>query len=211
MIGLIALLVIVSTIFLISLAYERHTIYLVIADAREVDVAKIKKSFPFVKIIVTGIGPHRLALALQNFKFKSSDIVINVGTVGSTVLKPGTAFFPTNIYSASGMKELFLSMSYNSIFGFIPRTLFSSDKFVSLDYMSDKKYHSIIDKYDSFDMEAFYLANRISKDADPDFICLKIVSDACDSTIENWEKTVENTRNQLTEYTLKLIAHAKNF
>ncbi|MBR7114341.1 MAG: hypothetical protein IKC66_00155, partial [Alistipes sp.] len=89
----------------------------------------------------------------------------------------------------------------------------SSDNFIGADTPAEQR--RLIEPHDCMDMESYAIVRatkfyaRQSGKAVPQIYMLKVVSDACDGTIEDWESRVERLRPTLIEAARELIAVLK--
>ena len=89
----------------------------------------------------------------------------------------------------------------------------SSDNFIGADTPAEQR--RLIEPHDCMDMESYAIVRatkfyaRQSGKAEPKMYMLKVVSDACDGTIEDWESRVERLQPTLVEAAKELIEAIK--
>lgn len=138
------------------------------------------------------------------------DAVINVGTCGSFRHPFGTLLRPSAVVQG----DIYI----DSIFATEPELLAtgdkgyaiaSSDNFIGADTPIEQR--RLIESYDCMDMESYAIVRAVRYAANhgqkcPEIYMLKIVSDACDGTPEDWESRIRTLRPKVVSAVEELIA-----
>lgn len=138
------------------------------------------------------------------------DVVINVGTCGSfrhpfgTLLRP-SAVVQGDIY----IDSIFATEPEQLATGDEGCVIASSDNFIGADTPAQQR--QLIEPYDCMDMESYAIVRAVRYAAvhgmcSPELYMLKVVSDACDGTPEDWESRIVRLRPTLVEAAEELVA-----
>lgn len=147
-----------------------------------------------------GVGKLRAFEAtLEALRQREYDVVINLGTCGSfrhpfaTLLKPSKVV-QGDIY----IDSLFATEPETLTTGREECSIVSSDNFIGVDTPASQR--RLIEPHDCMDMESYAIVRAVkfyaaqSRREEPEIHLLKVVSDACDGTIEDWESRIERLR-----------------
>lgn len=137
--------------------------------------------------------------------------IINVGTCGSFHHPAATILYPSSvvqgdIYIASD----FATQPINLGTGDEGVKIVSSDNFIGSDTAPSQV--KLLQTYDCMDMESYAIMRAIefhskqNEKRQAEVHMIKIVSDAADSTLEDWAAKIESLQADLTEATLAKIA-----
>lgn len=190
-------------------------ILLLVAVEAEIGGQGIEQLKGECDICFVGVGKLRafeatLAALVQD----EYDAVINIGTCGSFRHPYGMLLRPSTVVQG----DIYI----DSIFATEPELLgtgdegcsiASSDNFIGADTSAEQR--RLIEPHDCMDMESYAIVRatkfyaRQSGKAEPKMYMLKVVSDACDGTIEDWESRVERLRPTLVEAAKELIEAIK--
>lgn len=190
-------------------------ILLLVAVEAEIGTQGIEQLKGACDICFVGVGKLRAyeatLAALTQGKY---EVVINIGTCGSFRHPFGTLLKPSAVVQG----DIYI----DSIFSTEPELLgtgdegcsiASSDNFIGADTPAEQR--RLIEPHDCMDMESYAIVRatkfyaRQSGKAVPRIYMLKVVSDACDGTIEDWESRVERLRPTLIEAARELVAELK--
>ena len=190
-------------------------ILLLVAVEAEIGAHGIEQLKGACDICFVGVGKLRAYEAtLAALSQGEYEAVINIGTCGSFRHPFGTLLRPSAVVQG----DIYI----NSIFSTEPELLgtgdegcsiASSDNFIGADTPAEQR--RLIEPHDCMDMESYAIVRatkfyaRQSGKAVPQIYMLKVVSDACDGTIEDWESRVERLRPTLIEAARELIAELK--
>lgn len=190
-------------------------ILLLVAVEAEIGTQGIEQLKGACDICFVGVGKLRAYEAtLAALSQGEYDAVINIGTCGSFRHPFGTLLQPSAVVQG----DIYI----DSIFSTEPELLgtgdegcsiASSDNFIGADTPAEQR--RLIEPHDCMDMESYAIVRatkfyaRQSGKAVPQIYMLKVVSDACDGTIEDWESRVERLRPTLIEAARELIAVLK--
>lgn len=190
-------------------------ILLLVAVEAEIGAQGIEQLKGACDICFVGVGKLRAYEAtLAALAQGEYDAVINIGTCGSFRHPFGTLLQPSAVVQG----DIYI----DSIFSTEPELLgtgdegcsiASSDNFIGADTPAEQR--RLIEPHDCMDMESYAIVRatkfyaRQSGKAVPRIYMLKVVSDACDGTIEDWESRVERLRPTLIEAARELIAELK--
>ena len=190
-------------------------ILLLVAVEAEIGTQGIEQLKGACDICFVGVGKLRAYEAtLAALSQGEYDAVINIGTCGSFRHPFGTLLRPSAVVQG----DIYI----DSIFSTEPELLgtgdegcsiASSDNFIGADTPAEQR--RLIEPHDCMDMESYAIVRatkfyaRQSGKAVPQIYMLKVVSDACDGTIEDWESRVERLRPTLIEAARELIAVLK--
>lgn len=190
-------------------------ILLLVAVEAEIGAQGIEQLKGACDICFVGVGKLRAYEAtLAALSQGEYDAVINIGTCGSFRHPFGTLLQPSAVVQG----DIYI----DSIFSTEPELLgtgdegcsiASSDNFIGADTPAEQR--RLIEPHDCMDMESYAIVRatkfyaRQSGKAVPQIYMLKVVSDACDGTIEDWESRVERLRPTLIEAARELIAELK--
>lgn len=190
-------------------------ILLLVAVEAEIGAQGIEQLKGACDICFVGVGKLRAYEAtLAALAQGEYEAVINIGTCGSFRHPFGTLLRPSAVVQG----DIYI----DSIFSTEPELLgtgdegcsiASSDNFIGADTPAEQR--RLIEPHDCMDMESYAIVRatkfyaRQSGKAVPQIYMLKVVSDACDGTIEDWESRVERLRPTLIEAARELIAELK--
>ena len=190
-------------------------ILLLVAVEAEIGAQGIEQLKGACDICFVGVGKLRAYEAtLAALSQGEYEAVINIGTCGSFRHPFGTLLQPSAVVQG----DIYI----DSIFSTEPELLgtgdegcsiASSDNFIGADTPAEQR--RLIEPHDCMDMESYAIVRatkfyaRQSGKAVPQIYMLKVVSDACDGTIEDWESRVERLRPTLIEAARELIAELK--
>ena len=162
---------------------------------------------------MTGMGKllafESTLAALQQGEY---DTVINIGTCGSfchpfaTVLRPKVVA-QGDVYIDA--ESVFYSEPEVLTTGDERCRIASSDNFIGVD--TPETLRRLIEPYDCMDMESYAIvrairfhATQLAK-AMPDIYMIKVVSDGCDGTVDDWQTRIERLRPTLLAAAQQLI------
>lgn len=190
-------------------------ILLLVAVEAEIGAQGIEQLKGACDICFVGVGKLRAYEAtLAALAQGEYEAVINIGTCGSFCHPFGTLLRPSAVVQG----DIYI----DSIFSTEPELLgtgdegcsiASSDNFIGADTPAEQR--RLIEPHDCMDMESYAIVRatkfyaRQSGKAVPRIYMLKVVSDACDGTIEDWESRVERLRPTLVKAAGELIAVLK--
>ena len=190
-------------------------ILLLVAVEAEIGGQGIEQLKGECDICFVGVGKLRAFEAtLAALTQGEYDAMINIGTCGSFRHPYGTLLRPSTVVQG----DIYI----DSIFATEPELLgtgdegcsiASSDNFIGADTPAEQR--RLIEPHDCMDMESYAIVRatkfyaRQSGKAEPKMYMLKVVSDACDGTIEDWESRVERLRPTLVEAAKELIEAIK--
>lgn len=190
-------------------------ILLLVAVEAEIGAQGIEQLKGACDICFVGVGKLRAYEAtLAALAQGEYEAVINIGTCGSFRHPFGTLLRPSAVVQG----DIYI----DSIFSTEPELLgtgdegcsiASSDNFIGADTPAEQR--RLIEPHDCMDMESYAIVRatkfyaRQSGKAVPQIYMLKVVSDACDGTIEDWESRVERLRPTLVKAAGELIAELK--
>lgn len=190
-------------------------ILLLVAVEAEIGAQGIEQLKGACDICFVGVGKLRAYEAtLAALTQGEYEAVINIGTCGSFSHPFGTLLRPSAVVQG----DIYI----DSIFSTEPELLgtgdegcsiASSDNFIGADTPAEQR--RLIEPHDCMDMESYAIVRatkfyaRQSGKAVPQIYMLKVVSDACDGTIEDWESRVERLRPTLIEAARELVAVLK--
>ena len=162
---------------------------------------------------MTGIGKILAYEAtLAALRDKEYDTVINIGTCGSfrhpfaTVLRPsvvaqGDVYIDPN--------SIFYSTPEQLTTGDEECSIASSDNFIGVD--TPETLRRLIEPYDCMDMESYAIVRAVRFHAkqegcaEPAIHMIKVVSDGCDGSVEDWQTRIERLRPTLLAAAEKLL------
>lgn len=190
-------------------------ILLLVAVEAEIGAQGIEQLKGACDICFVGVGKLRAYEAtLAALAQGEYEAVINIGTCGSFRHPFGTLLQPSAVVQG----DIYI----DSIFSTEPELLgtgdegcsiASSDNFIGADTPTEQR--RLIEPHDCMDMESYAIVRatkfyaRQSGKAVPQIYMLKVVSDACDGTIEDWESRVERLRPTLVKAARELVAELK--
>lgn len=190
-------------------------ILLLVAVEAEIGAQGIEQLKGACDICFVGVGKLRAYEAtLAALSQGEYEAVINIGTCGSFRHPFGTLLQPSAVVQG----DIYI----DSIFSTEPELLgtgdegcsiASSDNFIGADTPAEQR--RLIEPHDCMDMESYAIVRatkfyaRQSGKAVPQIYMLKVVSDACDGTIEDWESRVERLRPTLVKAARELVAVLK--
>ena len=190
-------------------------ILLLVAVEAEIGAQGIEQLKGACDICFVGVGKLRAYEAtLAALTQGEYEAVINIGTCGSFRHPFGTLLKPSAVVQG----DIYI----DSIFSTEPELLgtgdegcsiASSDNFIGADTPAEQR--RLIEPHDCMDMESYAIVRATkfyaqqSGKAVPRIYMLKVVSDACDGTIEDWESRVERLRPTLVKAARELVAVLK--
>ena len=190
-------------------------ILLLVAVEAEIGAQGIEQLKGACDICFVGVGKLRAYEAtLAALTQGEYEAVINIGTCGSFRHPFGTLLKPSAVVQG----DIYI----DSIFSTEPELLgtgdegcsiASSDNFIGADTPAEQR--RLIEPHDCMDMESYAIVRATkfyaqqSGKAVPQIYMLKVVSDACDGTIEDWESRVERLRPTLVKAARELVAVLK--
>lgn len=190
----------------------RNRILLLIAVAEELGHKALEQISTRCDIALTGVGKlnafEATLLALQKDEY---DVIINLGTCGSSkhsagsVLRPGT-IAQGDIYIDSP----FATAPINIATGNAEQSICSSDNFIGAD--TPPSQLQLLEPYDCFEMESYAIVRAIEFYARqgnhkmPTIEMIKVVSDSGDETLEDWSTRLENLRATLCNALNEVLA-----
>ena len=162
---------------------------------------------------MTGMGKllafESTLAALQQGEY---DTIINIGTCGSfrhpfaTVLRPRVVA-QGDVYIDA--ESVFYSEPEILATGNENCKIASSDNFIGVD--TPETLRRLIEPYDCMDMESYAIVRAVrfhatqQAKAMPEIYMIKVVSDGCDGTVDDWQTRIERLRPTLLEAALQLI------
>lgn len=180
-----------------------HKILLLIAVAEELGDKALTQISTRCDIALTGVGKlnayEATLLALQKDEY---DVVINLGTCGSSKHSAGSVLRPSTI--AQGdiyINSPFASAPINIATGNAEQSICSSDNFIGAD--TPPSQLRLLEPYDCFDMESYAIVRAIefysrqNNRQTPTIEMIKVVSDSADETLEDWNARLEHLRTTL--------------
>ncbi|MBP3564907.1 MAG: hypothetical protein J6J77_04635 [Alistipes sp.] len=180
-----------------------HKILLLIAVAEELGDKALTQISTRCDIALTGVGKlnayEATLLALQKDEY---DVVINLGTCGSSKHAAGSVLRPSTI--AQGdiyIDSPFASAPINIATGNTEQSICSSDNFIGADTLPSQL--RLLEPYDCFDMESYAIVRAIefysrqNSRQTPTIEMIKVVSDSADETLEDWSARLEHLRTTL--------------
>ena len=160
-----------------------------------------------------GVGKLRAYEAtLRALREENYDVVINVGTCGSfrhpfaTVLRPKVVA-QGDVYIDA--ESVFYSEPELLTTGDEGCRIASSDNFIGVD--TPETLRRLIEPYDCMDMESYAIVRAIrfhatqQAKAMPEIHMIKVVSDGCDGTVDDWQTRIERLRPTLLAAAQQLI------
>lgn len=180
-----------------------HKILLLIAVAEELGDKALTQISTRCDIALTGVGKlnayEATLLALQKDEY---DVVINLGTCGSSKHVAGSVLRPSTI--AQGdiyIDSPFASAPINIATGNAEQSICSSDNFIGADTLPSQL--RLLEPYDCFDMESYAIVRAIefysrqNSHQMPTIEMIKVVSDSADETLGDWSARLEHLRTTL--------------
>ena len=181
----------------------RNRILLLIAVTEELGHKALEQISTRCDIALTGVGKlnafEATLLALQKDEY---DVIINLGTCGSSKHSAGNVLRPSTI--AQGdiyIDSPFATKPIHLATGNAEQSICSSDNFIGADTPSSQL--QLLEPYDCFDMESYAIIRAIdyyskhSNRTRPTIEMIKVVSDSGDETLEDWSTRLENLRATL--------------
>lgn len=181
----------------------RNRILLLIAVAKELGHKALEQISTRCDVALTGVGKlnafEATFSALQQGEY---DVVINLGTCGSSKHSAGNVLRPSTI--AQGdiyIDSPFATAPINIATGNAEQSICSSDNFIGVD--TPPAQLQLLEPYDCFDMESYAIIRAIdyyskhSNRTRPTIEMIKVVSDSGDETLEDWSTRLENLRATL--------------
>lgn len=184
---------------------KKNNILMLVALEAELGAESVALLSERCDVRMTGIGKIlSYEATLAALREGDYDTVINIGTCGSfrhpfaTVLRP----------SVVAQGDVYIDP--NSIFYSAPEQLAtgdegcaiaSSDNFIGVD--TPESLRRLIEPYDCMDMESYAIVRAVrflAKQegcAEPTIHMIKVVSDGCDGSVEDWQTRIERLRPTL--------------
>lgn len=165
--------------------------------------AEAAKEFSECEVLYTGVGKVNAAYHLtKKLAHENYDLVINLGTAGSTEFNRGTVVCcPTFIQrdmdaQALGFKKFETPFSHQSPvleYGLkienLPLGICGSGDQFEMEHLNPE--------YNVIEMEAFAIAS-VCKEENLPFLCLKYISDGADgNAVEDWQEEVKKASKAL--------------
>lgn len=188
-----------------------NKILILLAVKEELGRENVAKLAEQHDVAITGVGKLRAYEAtLKALQQKEYKTVINVGTSGSFRHNIGTILSPSKVVQG----DIYI----DSIFATQPELLdtgdpdisiVSSDDFIGSDTPELKR--RLLEPHDCMDMESYAMVRAIKLHSElngtqtPKIHILKIISDACDGTVEDWNSRIVRLRPHLFEALYNLI------
>lgn len=176
---------------------------MLIAVAKELGHKALEQISTRCDVALTGVGKlnafEATFSALQQGEY---DVVINLGTCGSSKHSAGNVLRPSTI--AQGdiyIDSPFATAPINIATGNAEQSICSSDNFIGVD--TPPAQLQLLEPYDCFDMESYAIIRAIdyyskhSNRTRPTIEMIKVVSDSGDETLEDWSTRLENLRATL--------------
>lgn len=167
---------------------------------------------------MTGIGKILAYEAtLAALREGDYDTIINIGTCGSFRHPFATVLHPSVVAQGD------VYIDPNSIFYSAPEQLStgdegcsiaSSDNFIGVD--TPETLRRLIEPYDCMDMESYAIVRAVRFHAkqegcaEPTIHMIKVVSDGCDGSVEDWQTRIERLRPTLLDAAQKLLDEINN-
>ena len=190
----------------------RNRILLLIAVAKELGHKALEQISTRCDVALTGVGKlnafEATFSALQQGEY---DVVINLGTCGSSKHSAGSILQPSTI--AQGdiyIDSPFATAPINIATGNAEQSICSSDNFIGVD--TPPAQLQLLEPYDCFDMESYAIIRAIdyyskhSNRTRPTIEMIKVVSDSGDETLEDWSTRLENLRTTLCNALNEVLA-----
>ena len=190
----------------------RNRILLLIAVAEELGHKALEQISTRCDIALTGVGKlnafEATLLALQKDEY---DVIINLGTCGSSKHSAGSVLRPSTI--AQGdiyIDSPFATKPIHLATGNAEQSICSSDNFIGVD--TPPAQLQLLEPYDCFDMESYAIIRAIdfyskrNNRTRPTIEMIKIVSDSGDETLEDWSTRLENLRATLCNALNEVLA-----
>lgn len=143
---------------------------------------------------------------------KEYDTIINIGTCGSYRHPFATVLRPKRIAQGDvyiDPESVFYSEPEILDTGDEGCAIASSDNFIGVD--TPENLRRLIEPYDCMDMESYAIVRAIrfhsaqQGKAMPKIHMIKVVSDGCDGTVDDWQTRIERLRPTLLSATQQLI------
>ena len=188
-------------------------ILLLVALEAELGAENIAILSQLCDVRMTGMGKllafESTLAALQQGEY---DTVINIGTCGSfrhpsaTVLRPNVVA-QGDVYIDA--ESVFYSEPELLTTGDEGCRIASSDNFIGVD--TPETLRRLIEPYDCMDMESYAIVRAVRFYATqqaktlPEIHMIKVVSDGCDGTVDDWQTRIERLRPTLLAAAQQLI------
>ena len=184
---------------------KKNNILMLVALEAELGAESVALLSERCDVRMTGIGKIlSYEATLAALREGDYDTVINIGTCGSfrhpfaTVLRPsvvaqGDVYIDPNSIFYSAPEQLATGDEGCSIA--------SSDNFIGVD--TPESLRRLIEPYDCMDMESYAIVRAVrflAKQegcAEPTIHMIKVVSDGCDGSVEDWQTRIERLRPTL--------------
>ena len=188
-------------------------ILLLVALEAELGAENVAILSQLCDVRMTGMGKllafESTLAALQSGEY---DTVINIGTCGSfrhpfaTVLRPNIVA-QGDVYIDA--ESVFYSEPELLTTGDEGCRIASSDNFIGVD--TPETLRRLIEPYDCMDMESYAIVRAVrfyatqQAKALPEIHMIKVVSDGCDGTVDDWQTRIERLRPTLLAAAQQLI------
>ena len=192
---------------------KKNNILMLVALEAELGAESVALLSERCDVRMTGIGKILAYEAtLAALREGDYDTIINIGTCGSfrhpfaTVLRPsvvaqGDVYIDPNSIFYSAPEQLTTGDEGCSIA--------SSDNFIGVD--TPETLRRLIEPYDCMDMESYAIVRAVRFHAkqegcaEPTIHMIKVVSDGCDGSVEDWQTRIERLRPTLLAAAEKLL------
>lgn len=192
-----------------------NKILILLAVAEELGQENLATLATQCDICLTGVGKLRAFEAtLKALQKQEYHTIINVGTSGSFRHPIGTILRPSSVVQGDiYIDSIFATQPEELATGDKNISIVSSDDFIGSDTPEQKR--SLLEPHDCMDMESYAMIRAIKFHSEfrgkemPETHILKIVSDACDGTVEDWSSRIERLRPSLYTALCQLIESIK--
>ncbi len=192
---------------------KRGKILLLVALEAELGAENVATLSELCDIRMTGMGKllafESTLAALQEDEY---DTIINIGTCGSFLHPFATVLRPKCV--AQGDVYIDPESVFYSAPEILPTgdegcSIASSDNFIGAD--TPETLRRLIEPYDCMDMESYAIVRAVrfhtaqQGKAMPTIHMIKVVSDGCDGSVDDWQTRIEQLRPTLLAAAQKLI------
>ena len=201
-----------------SEAMKKNNILILVALEAELGAESVALLSERCDVRMTGIGKILAYEAtLAALREGDYDTVINIGTCGSFRHPFATVLHPSVVAQGD------VYIDPNSIFYSAPEQLTtgdegcsiaSSDNFIGVD--TPETLRRLIEPYDCMDLESYAIVRAVRFHAkqegcaEPTIHMIKVVSDGCDGSVEDWQTRIERLRPTLLDAAQKLLDEINN-
>ena len=192
---------------------KKNNILMLVALEAELGAESVALLSERCDVRMTGIGKILAYEAtLAALRDKEYDTVINIGTCGSFRHPFATVLHPSVVAQGD------VYIDPNSIFYSAPEhlttgdegcSIASSDNFIGVD--TPETLRRLLEPYDCMDMESYAIVRAVRFHAkqegcaEPTIHMIKVVSDGCDGSVEDWQTRIERLRPMLLAAAEKLL------